>query len=180
MDYADILFCAVGGKLTIRPWVFNEQDLQLTVQDVFNAARNVTRRGRCWTCAWPCLVFCILVACQPNGAPGNTGVCWRAVGGASTKLRYVVVANDVASLDDCAALLETYHLQGARISNGAYQGYFIFVDDREVASSTETDGFRYPIFQPSQRGEIDGDLRRLIRERAGKPLTPRDVAVERQ
>ncbi len=90
------------------------------------------------------------------------------------------MASGVSSLDDCAALLEAYHLQGARIANGAFQGYFIFVDDRQVASSTSVDGFRYPIFQPSQRGEIDGDLRRLIKERAGKPLTTADVAVERQ
>jgi hypothetical protein len=126
------------------------------------------------------MVFCVLAACEPAGAPTNIGACWRTVGGAATKPRFAVVANDVASLDDCAALLEAYHLQGARTSNGAYQGYFIFVDASEVASSTRVDGFRYPIFQPSQRGEIDGDLRRLIKERAGKPLTTSDVAVERQ
>jgi hypothetical protein len=100
--------------------------------------------------------------------------------GATTKPRFTVVAKGVASLDDCAALLEAYHLQGSRTSNGAYQGYFIFIDDNEVASSTRADGFRYPIFQPSQRGEIDDDLRRLIKARAGRPLTTSDVAVERQ
>jgi len=29
MDYADILFCAIGDNLTIRPCVFNERDLRL-------------------------------------------------------------------------------------------------------------------------------------------------------
>ncbi len=93
-------------------------------------------------------------------APTNIGVCWRTVdrGGGEAEVSRSW-PTDVASLDDCAALLETYHLQGARTSNGAFQGYFIFVDDREVASSTQADGFRYPIFQPSQRREIDGDLR---------------------
>jgi hypothetical protein len=119
-------------------------------------------------------------SCDPQGAPTSIGACWRAAGGAPSKPRFAIVANDVASLDDCAAMLEAYHLQGARTSNGAYQGYFIFVDDDEVSSSTRVDGFRYPVFQPSQRREIDGDLRRLIKERAGKPLTTSDVAVERQ
>jgi hypothetical protein len=151
----------------------------LAPQDVFNTARIVTRCGRRLACLWPCAVFCALAACDSASAPTNAGVCWRSLGAAGAKPSFAVVANNVESLDDCAALLETYHLQGARTSNGAYQGYFIFVDDREVASSTQADGFRYPIFQPSQRGEIDGDLRRLIKERAGKPLTTSDVAVER-
>ena len=73
-------------------------------------------------------------------------------------------------------------MQGARTANGAYQGYFIFVDDRGggLVDRDRMD-FDYPIFQPSQRGEIDGDLRRLIQgKRAGKPLSTNDVAVERQ
>ncbi len=152
----------------------------LTPQDVFNTARNVTRRGRRLARLWPCAVLCALAACDSASAPTTVGVCWRTVGAAAPKPRFAVVANDVGSLDDCAALLETYHLQGARTSNGAFQGYFIFVDDHEVASSTQANGFRYPIFQPSQRREIDGDLSRLIKARAGKPLTTSDVAVERR
>jgi hypothetical protein len=152
----------------------------LTPQDVFNAAGIVTRRGRRLARLGPWAALCALAACEPAGAPTNVGVCWRAVGGAAATPRFAVVADGVGSLDDCAALLETYHLQGARTSNGAFQGYFIFVDDREVASSTQANGFHYPIFQPSQRGEIDGDLRRLIQERAGRPLTTGDVAVERR
>ena len=148
----------------------------LTLQDVFNAAWNVTRRRR----LWPCLLFWGLAACGQADAPSNIGVCWRTADGAPSRPKFEVVAKNVASLDDCAALLEAYHLQGARTSNGAFQGYFIFVDDSEVASATQADGFHYPIFQPSQRSEIDGDLRRLIKERAGQPLKPDDVAVERQ
>ena len=152
----------------------------MTLQDVLNTARIVTRRGRRIAHLSPCVLLCALAGCDSASAPTNVGVCWRAVGAAASKPRFAVVANDVASLDDCAALLETYHLQGARTSNGAFQGYFIFIDDRQVASSTQANGFRYPIFQPSQRREIDGDLRKLIKERAGKPLTTSDVAVERQ
>lgn len=151
----------------------------LTPQDVFIAAWNVTRRGR-WARAWFLVAFCALAACEREPAPTNIGVCWRTAGGTASKPRFAVVARDVASLDDCAALLEAYHLQGVRTSNGAYQGYFIFVDDREVASATQVDGFRYPIFQPSQRGEIDGDLRQLIKDHVGKSLKPSDVAVERR
>jgi hypothetical protein len=152
----------------------------LILQDVFYAARNVTRRGRSLAKVSPCMLICVLAACEPPGAPTNAGVCWRAVGHDIAKPRFAVVANDVSSLDNCAALLETYHLRGATTSNGAYQGYFIFIDRRQVSSSTQTTGFRYPIFQPSQRREIDEGLQRLIKERAGRPISTSDVAVERQ
>jgi len=152
----------------------------LTRQVVFNAATVAPRRGRALAKFWPWLLPLALAACEPAGAPTDIGICWRTIGAPSPKPRFAIVANDVGNLDDCAALLEAYHLQGAKTSNGAYQGYFILLDDRAVASSTRVDGFRYPIFQPSQRREIDADLIHLIKERGGHPPSPSDIAVERR
>ena len=126
------------------------------------------------------LLFGALAGCENSGAPTDLGVCWRAARAPSAKPRFDIVANDVESLDDCAALLEAYHLQGAKTANGAYQGYFIFIDDRQVASSTRADGFRYPIFQPAQRREIDADLLHLIKEHKGQAPAAKDIAVERR
>ena len=128
----------------------------------------------------------ILTGCQGAGAPAEPGVCWRADGSESTggahdgRPAFAVVARDVASLDDCAAELEAIHLQGAPRADGAFQGYFIFIDAREVTSSTGLRGFRYPIFQPAQRREVDADLRDLIKERNGRLPSAGDIAVERK
>lgn len=112
-------------------------------------------------------------------APTAPGVCWRA-GRKGINPAFAVVATDVADLDDCAALLEAIHVQGAPRADGAFQGYFIFVDAGEVASASGVKGFHYPIFQPAQRREIDADLRDLIKERGGRQPAPGDIVVERK
>ena len=129
---------------------------------------------------WPLALPLALMGCDRPGAPTDREVCWRTISKSSQPPSYSAISREVTSLDDCAALLETYHLQGAQISNGAYQGYFIFIDNHQVSSSSRVDGFRYPIFQPSQRREIDKDLLALIKERGGKAPAPGDIAVERK
>lgn len=121
-----------------------------------------------------------LQACDTAGAPGEAGVCWRRPAAAERSAAFAVVAVNIASLDDCAAQLEILHLKGAANVEGAFQGYFIFVTDREVSSSAARTGFHYPIFQPAQRKEIDADLRGLIAERKGKAPPAADIAVQRR
>ena len=121
-----------------------------------------------------------LQACDPAGAPGDRGVCWRSLSTASGRPAFSVLARNVGSLDDCAAQLEALRVQGASSADGAFQGYFIFVNDREVSSSGSRTGFHYPIFQPSQRQEIDADLRGLIADRNGKLPSTADIAVQRR
>lgn len=116
---------------------------------------------------------------QGAPAPTEPGVCWRAVPGRGGP-PFAIVARGVSSLDDCAAVLEAIHVQGAPRADGAFQGYFIFVDAGQIASSTGLRGFRYPIFQPAQRREIDADLRGLIKDRNGRLPTAGDIAVERK
>jgi hypothetical protein len=94
--------------------------------------------------------------------------------------RFAALNTGVASLDDCAAQLEALHIQGAKTVDGAYQGFFIFVDDVQITSSSHLKTFRYPIFQPSQRKAIDTDLRGLIKARDGHLTTTGDISVGRQ
>jgi hypothetical protein len=124
------------------------------------------------------LLAALLAGCAGRGAPTDRGVCWRANSGRAPA--FTAVARDVGSLDDCAAELEAIHLQGAPRADGAFQGYFIFVDARQIASATGLRGFRYPIFQPAQRREIDGDLRDLIKARDGRLPAAADIAVQRR
>jgi hypothetical protein len=121
-----------------------------------------------------------LAACDGPAAPSATGVCWRSASDDVTHPKFESLAPDVTSLDDCAAMLEALHVEGARKVVGAYQGYFIFLDDSSVASSATLEGFRYPIFQPSQRKEIDADLRALIKARNGHAPTPGEISVQRR
>jgi hypothetical protein len=121
-----------------------------------------------------------LAACDDLAAPTTRGVCWRLIAPPSRKPRFQQVASGVWSLDDCAVELESFHLLGAAQVEGAFQGYFIFVDSRLVTSAPSRNGFRYPIFQPSQRREIDADLRRLIKERDGALPDASAISVERR
>ena len=84
------------------------------------------------------------------------------------------------NLDTCAAQLEGIRLQEGRDVAGAYQGYFIFADDAAVASAATRDGFRYPIFLPSQRETIDEGLRKMIQDRGGRAPAGQDLAIDRQ
>jgi hypothetical protein len=127
-----------------------------------------------------CAAFGLLAAgCSSAHAPPDPGVCWRAsqIGGA---VHFALLARGVDTLESCALLLEGLRLQGARISDGAYQGYFIFVDDTAISSARSPEGLRYPIFQPPQRADLDRDLRRLMNERGGRLPDPSTLTVERK
>lgn len=122
----------------------------------------------------------LLGACDGPGAPATPGVCWRDAAAPGAAPRFVILARDVATLDDCAAQLEAIHLTSGRDVAGAFQGYFIAADARQVSSSASLHGFRYPVFQPSQRREIDDDLRGLIKDRNGRAPSAGDIAVLRR
>lgn len=125
------------------------------------------------------LAIVSLQACDPPGAPAQAGVCWRSATASQRSPAFSVLAVNIANLDDCAAQLEVLHLRGAARVEGAFQGYFIFVNEREVSSSISPTGFHYPIFQPAQRKEIDADLRGLIAAGNGKAPAVAAIAVQR-
>lgn len=121
-----------------------------------------------------------LAACAGPSAPDEDGVCWRgadsAGGGAP---RFSVLARGIDSLETCAVLLEAAHLQGAPQAEGAYQGYFIFVNAAAITSGHHLGGLRYPIFQPPQRAQVDRDLKRLISENNGRMPDAGQISLER-
>jgi hypothetical protein len=111
-------------------------------------------------------------------APNTPGVCWREVT-VKGEPHFEVVSPKVANLDSCAAALEGLHLQENRDIVGAYQSFFVFVNDQTVASASSRQGVQYPIFLPSQRATIDAGLRDMIKERGGKAPAASDLAVDR-
>jgi hypothetical protein len=121
-----------------------------------------------------------LAACNGPPAPQEAGVCWRAHQIAEGKVSFAPLARDVTNMETCAVLLEALRLQGQPDSNGAYQGYFIFVGDEAMTSALHTGGIRYPIFQPPQRRVIDRDIRRLMAESGGKMPSASDFSLEHQ
>jgi len=120
-----------------------------------------------------------LSGCEGPSAPDQPGVCWRRMdqGG---KPRFVRLADHIANLEDCAVLLEALRLQGQGNTDGAYQGYFIYVGPDAIRSSSNANHLGYPVFQPPQRDAIDRDLRRLIKERGGQMPRAGDITVERR
>jgi hypothetical protein len=121
-----------------------------------------------------------IAACAGPGAPEADGVCWRTHQSASGAMTFTPLARDVGNLETCSVLLEGLRLQGAPQADGAYQGYFIFIDDHAISSGRSLGGLHYPIFQPPQRVEVDRDLRRLMKERGGKLPDAGEISLERQ
>ncbi|HEY3797507.1 MAG TPA: hypothetical protein VGL58_04070 [Caulobacteraceae bacterium] len=118
---------------------------------------------------WPILALaCLTIGCSRAEAPVADGVCWRLHDAAGARPSFTRVAAGVHSLETCAVLLEGLRLQGQGDTDGAYQGYFIFVDAAGMGSAHHLNGIRYPLFQPPQRATIDRDLTRLIRENGGQ------------
>jgi hypothetical protein len=98
-------------------------------------------------------------------APAGQGLCWRMFRTAGEAPRYEPIASDTDNMESCAARLEALRLMGTPTVEGAYQGLFIFVDQREIHSSRFLDEPRYPIFEPRARAKIDAAIRQLIRKR---------------
>ena len=126
------------------------------------------------------LLACLtLSACGRGSAPADDGVCWLAQPAkAGAPIRYDAIRRQVGSLEDCAVLLEAVRLQGRVTADGAYQGFYIYVDAKQITAGTRPNGLLYPVLQPPQRAEIDRDLQKLIAEHGGK--IPPDVSISMQ
>jgi hypothetical protein len=127
------------------------------------------------------LVFSLaLCGCNQGEAPRDDGVCWQAHAAGAAPVRYTALSRAVGSLEDCAVLLEAARLEGQPDTNGAYQGFYLFIDPDEMTSGTRLDGFRYPVLQPPQRAEIDRELRRIMAQHGGKIPADADLSLVRQ
>ena len=93
-----------------------------------------------------------LAACEARvTAPTDPGVCWH-VGfpdGPDGPPKFNRVAEDQPNLEACAARLEILRRQFLRLGGnrdeliGAYQGQFLFVDNRKISTSESLTGGRY-------------------------------------
>ena len=122
----------------------------------------------------------LLAACAGREAPQDDGVCWRVHMGAGDAISFTPLARNVRSLETCAVLLEAARLRGEAEVNGAYQGYYLFVNASAISSARHMAGFRYPIFQPPQRAGIDRDLKKMMASRGGAMPDAADLSVERK
>jgi len=126
------------------------------------------------------LACLILAGCNQGEAPRDDGVCWQAHPVKSGPVRYTALRRGVGSLEDCAVLLEAARLEGQSDTNGAYQGFFLFIDADQMTSGARADGFHFPVLQPPQRADIDRELKKLLAEHDGKIPADADVSLVRQ
>ncbi|HZZ86900.1 MAG TPA: hypothetical protein VFE13_01070 [Caulobacteraceae bacterium] len=117
-----------------------------------------------------------LGACNGPPAPGDRGVCWKV--DPAAKSRYAPLAKGVDSLEACAVLLEAMRLRGQAQSDGAYQGYFLFIGPDAMSSALHVHGVRYPIFQPPQRRVLDREITRMMAEHGGRMPSPDEFSLE--
>jgi hypothetical protein len=125
------------------------------------------------------LLLLPLTACDRTEAPQGAGVCWRLQSGPGGQATFTPLERNVDSLETCAVLLEARRLKGESPTDGAYQGYFVFVDAAGISSTQRRQGFRFPIFQPPQRAAVDRDLMRAMKQTGGRLPTAAEITVER-
>lgn len=103
-------------------------------------------------------------------APEDLNVCWRLEtdGG---RARFIPQSRRTPNLESCAATLEGLYLDAGRPLRGAFQGRFIFVDDKAIESAQTLDGSRWRIFYGDQREGLDMKIR-AARKRAAAGLQP--------
>jgi hypothetical protein len=126
----------------------------------------------------PFLGLLALAACNGPAAPGEAGVCWQAHPGAGGKAGFTPLARGVDTLEACAVLLEATRLRGDPQSDGAYQGYFIYVGSDTMSSALHARGVRYPIFQPPQRAVLDREIRHMMAEHGGRMPDASEFSLE--
>jgi hypothetical protein len=73
----------------------------------------------------------------------------------------------VDSLENCGVRLEAIYLENGRPVSGGYNGLRLFVDDQGI-DDAQLHGPRQTLIAPWMRGQIDEQLRRLIRVRDGQ------------
>ena len=119
---------------------------------------------RIWFGAGLVTALLAFAACDdPNAAPTNVGICWRASVGADGKADFTPVSNTARNLESCGAHLEAVAMRENKTDlTGAYQGQFIFITPKMVQSGLHLNGVRYRLFDAPTRAKIDRDLRWML------------------
>ena len=93
-------------------------------------------------------------------APADQGVCWHMVQFKGGKVRFNRLAQNVPSLESCAAQLEAMRLRFAALGAGsdqmigAYQGQFLFLQPDGIFTGENLDGGHYPFLVRGPDGKL--------------------------
>ncbi len=93
-------------------------------------------------------------------APTDQGVCWHMIQFKGGKVRFNRLAQNIPSLEGCAAQLEAMRLRFAALGSdpdqmiGAYQGQFLFLQPEGIFTSENLDGAHYLLLVRSPDGKL--------------------------
>lgn len=101
-----------------------------------------------------------LFACdQSVKAPFDRGVCFHAIPQKGGQMKFNPLARDVDSIEKCAAALEGMRVRfqsmgGAREIMGAYQGSYLFLEDKGISRGETLRGARYVMLVRTGDGRL--------------------------
>jgi hypothetical protein len=102
-----------------------------------------------------------VAGCAPTiDAPTDKGVCWNMVAQKKGKVKFFKVSANEPDLEHCAAALEGMRLRflllggSTKEVDGAYQGQFLFVDQRGVFTSSELGNTPFPFLIRDGSGHL--------------------------
>ena len=93
-------------------------------------------------------------------APTNKGICWHMVMLPGGKARFNKLAQNVTSLEKCAAELEGMRLRFSAFGQsndhmiGAYQGQYLFLQPEGIFTGTSLNGSRYLLLVRTGDGRL--------------------------
>lgn len=107
-------------------------------------------------------ILAALGACDSNRvvAPKERGICYHAGFPKDQPPKFNVVAENVQSLEYCAAHLDKLRLDFLRMGSarttltGAYQGTFLFIDSRGVRAAQTFEGPRFVLLVKAPDGRL--------------------------
>ncbi|HEX4095857.1 MAG TPA: hypothetical protein VHX64_03965 [Caulobacteraceae bacterium] len=92
--------------------------------------------------------------------PADTGVCWHMSQFAGGKVRFNRLAQNVPTLEACAAQLEAMRIRFSALGSnpeqmiGAFQGQFLFLQPEGIFTGDSLDGPHYPFLVRSPDGRL--------------------------
>lgn len=107
------------------------------------------------------LAVLALAGCsQGVQAPTDAGVCWDMVQFKGGKVRFNKVAQNIPTIEGCAAQLEAMRIRFAALGSnteqeiGAYQGQFLFLQPEGIFTAQNLDGAHYLLLVRSPDGRL--------------------------
>lgn len=123
----------------------------------------------------------VLAACEePVKPPYDVGICWHAIPMTDGTVRFNKLGDNIPNIETCAATLEGMRLRFVRLGStqnremmGAYQGNFLFLDERGVSTATDMKKARYIALVRTGDGRlaVPGAIRREVVPAEPNPAT---------